>query len=222
MQYERQEGAKVYEYFPLLRIEAVVYDFSKKVGDTISIFPRETASGLDTSIATVLGAGARYMFGETRKYMIFYARTIHVTLFWIDEVTDSIGRTFSEVEPGFQLSLVGAQINGTQYGTVTSVMDTRQEHPNGFSLLQNYPNPFNPSTTIYYDLPADSHVKILIYDILGREVRSLVDEQESAGYQKVRFDIQGVASGVYFYRIQADPLKGGKMFSDVKKMMVLK
>jgi hypothetical protein len=94
--------------------------------------------------------------------------------------------------------------------------------PQVYKLEQNFPNPFNPSTTIYYDLPADSHVKIMIYDILGREVRSLVDEQESAGYQKVRFDIQGVASGVYFYRIQAEPLKGGKPFSDVKKMMVLK
>ena len=94
--------------------------------------------------------------------------------------------------------------------------------PLKFVLGQNYPNPFNPSTTIYYDLPADSHVKIMIYDILGREVRSLVDEQESAGYQKVRFDIQGVASGVYFYKIQAEPLNGGKTFSNVKKMMVLR
>jgi hypothetical protein len=94
--------------------------------------------------------------------------------------------------------------------------------PQVYKLEQNFPNPFNPSTTIYYDLPQDSHVKIMIYDILGREVRSLVDEQESAGYQKVRFDIQGVASGVYFYRIQAEPLNGGKTFSNVKKMMVLK
>jgi hypothetical protein len=94
--------------------------------------------------------------------------------------------------------------------------------PSVYKLEQNFPNPFNPSTTIYYDLPFDSHVKIIIYDILGREVRKLIDEQEPAGYQKTRFDIQGVASGVYIYRIQAEPLKGGKAFSAVKKMMVLK
>ena len=94
--------------------------------------------------------------------------------------------------------------------------------PQVYKLEENFPNPFNPSTTIYYDLPADSHVRIMVYDILGREVRLIVDEQESAGYQKVRFDVQGVASGVYFYRIQAEPIKGGKTFSDVKKMMVLK
>jgi len=91
-----------------------------------------------------------------------------------------------------------------------------------YKLEQNFPNPFNPSTTIYYDLPSDSRVKIMVYDILGREVRKLVDEQEPAGYQTTRFDIQGVASGVYIYRMQAVPLKGGKAFSAVKKMMVLK
>jgi len=79
-----------------------------------------------------------------------------------------------------------------------------------YKLEQNFPNPFNPSTTIYYDLPSQSRVKIMVYDILGREVRRLVDEQEPAGYQKTRFDIQGVASGVYIYRMQAEPLKGGK------------
>jgi hypothetical protein len=94
--------------------------------------------------------------------------------------------------------------------------------PKVYKLEQNFPNPFNPSTMIYYDLPQESHVRIMVYDILGREVRSLVDEQESAGYQKVRFDVQGVASGVYIYRMQAHPLKGGKTFSDVKKMVVLK
>ena len=94
--------------------------------------------------------------------------------------------------------------------------------PSVYKLEQNFPNPFNPSTTIYYDLPSDSRVKIMVFDILGRQVRKLVDERESAGYQKTRFDIQGVASGVYIYRIQAEPLKGGKAFSAVKKMMVLK
>jgi len=94
--------------------------------------------------------------------------------------------------------------------------------PQAYNLEQNFPNPFNPSTMIYYDLPFDSHVKIMVYDILGREVRKLVDEQEPAGYQKIRFDVQGIASGTYFYRIQAEPSKGGKTFMAVKKMMVLK
>ena len=61
-----------------------------------------------------------------------------------------------------------------------------------------------------------------MYDILGREVRSLINQQEPAGYQRVQFDVRGVASGVYIYRIQAQPLNGGKTFTDVKKMMVLK
>jgi len=91
-----------------------------------------------------------------------------------------------------------------------------------YKLEQNFPNPFNPSTTIYYDLPLDSRVRITVYDILGREIRKLVDEQEPAGYQKTRFDIQGIASGVYIYRMQAEPLTGGKPFAAVHKMIVLK
>ncbi|HUI09469.1 MAG TPA: T9SS type A sorting domain-containing protein [Bacteroidota bacterium] len=94
--------------------------------------------------------------------------------------------------------------------------------PQVYKLEQNFPNPFNPSTMIYYDLPFDSHVKIMVYDILGREVRRLVDEEEPAGYQKIRFDVQGIASGTYFYRVQAEPARGGKTFTAVKKMLVLK
>jgi hypothetical protein len=126
-----------------------------------------------------------------------------------------------EAKIGKNDTLIFLIIDGTGAAWTKSVI-VSYVGPQVYKLEQNFPNPFNPSTTIYYDLPADSHVKIMVYDILGREVRSLVDEQESAGYQKVRFDVQGVASGVYFYRIQTEPLKGGKTFSDVKKMMVLK
>ncbi len=94
--------------------------------------------------------------------------------------------------------------------------------PKEFRLEQNFPNPFNPSTTIYYDLPHDSRISIVVYDILGREVRRLVDGIDEAGCHEVRFDARGLASGAYFYRMQADPVAGGKGFSNVKKLLVLK
>jgi len=94
--------------------------------------------------------------------------------------------------------------------------------PREYRLDQNFPNPFNPSTTIYYDLPHDSRVSILVYDILGREVRHLVSGVEEAGCHDLRLDARGLASGAYIYRMQADPVGGGKGFSDVKKLMVLK
>lgn len=85
-----------------------------------------------------------------------------------------------------------------------------------FELKQNYPNPFNPSTIISYALPKASHVTISIYNVLGREVVTLVDEEKAAGRYEVNWDASANASGVYFYRIQADD------FSETKKMMMLK
>jgi hypothetical protein len=75
--------------------------------------------------------------------------------------------------------------------------------PREFFLLQNYPNPFNPSTTINYELPISSVVKLSVYDMLGREVSVLVNERKNAGSYEVKFDAAGFSSGVYFYRIQA-------------------
>jgi hypothetical protein len=67
----------------------------------------------------------------------------------------------------------------------------------------NYPNPFNPTTIINYALPTDAKVKINIYDIVGREITTLVDEFQSAGEHRAFFDARDLPSGIYFYRVQA-------------------
>ena len=88
--------------------------------------------------------------------------------------------------------------------------------PKEFKLEQNFPNPFNPTTTIQYQLPVSSKVTLKIYDILGSEVKTLVNEEQEAGYKEVKFNASNFASGIYIYRLQA-----GKHVS-IKKMMVLK
>jgi len=94
--------------------------------------------------------------------------------------------------------------------------------PAKFNLSQNYPNPFNPQTKIDFDLPSDSKVTILVYDLLGREIKRLVNnELKKAGYYTVDFDGSGYSSGTYFCRIIADPANGND-FSAVKKMILLK
>jgi hypothetical protein len=71
------------------------------------------------------------------------------------------------------------------------------------ALEQNYPNPFNPSTTIRYVLPQRSHLTLTVFNTLGQAVTTLVNETQDAGYHDVRFDGSALASGIYFYRIQA-------------------
>ncbi|MBV6511938.1 MAG: hypothetical protein FMNOHCHN_01426 [Ignavibacteriaceae bacterium] len=88
--------------------------------------------------------------------------------------------------------------------------------PSSFSLETNYPNPFNPITTIRYDIPENSYVTLKIYDILGRQIQTLQNGDQSAGSYTVNFDGSGYASGIYFYE-----LKAGNYFM-VKKMNLLK
>ena len=101
-----------------------------------------------------------------------------------------------------------------------NIVYTLKEIPNKFTLYQNYPNPFNPRTTILYDVPVKTKVTLKVYDILGREMATLVNEIQKPGSYKVSFDINGkggmLSSGVYFYRIVA-----GK-FVKTKKMIILK
>jgi len=93
--------------------------------------------------------------------------------------------------------------------------------PENFKLHQNYPNPFNPVTTINYDLPQQTYVNLMIYDILGREVVKLVSEETPAGYQSVIWNTRNnlgtpVSAGIYFYQIQT------KDFVKTRKMVLLK
>jgi hypothetical protein len=93
--------------------------------------------------------------------------------------------------------------------------------PNDYLILQNYPNPFNPVTTLRYDLPKDSNVRIIIYDLIGHKIRTLIDLDQAAGYKSVQWNATNdagasVSAGLYFYTIQA-----GK-FSKTNKMLLLK
>jgi len=109
------------------------------------------------------------------------------------------------------------------FGSNTSSKGNEPKNiPLVYKISQNYPNPFNPVTKINYDLPKDSKVKIVIYDILGREVKRLVNnELKTAGSYIVGFNAMDYASGVYFYRIEAEEPNGNK-FVDSKKMVLLK
>jgi len=82
--------------------------------------------------------------------------------------------------------------------TITGISDHSPFIPISFALNQNYPNPFNPSTTISFDIPKQSNVKLIVYDVLGRKVKTLVDEKKSPGRYSIKFDASQLSSGVYF------------------------
>jgi hypothetical protein len=88
--------------------------------------------------------------------------------------------------------------------------------PTQYSLAQNYPNPFNPETRIHFELPQDSPARLVVYDLLGREVATVVNEFKKAGRYDVTFSARNLASGVYFYRLQAGT------FNDAKKLLLLR
>jgi hypothetical protein len=90
------------------------------------------------------------------------------------------------------------------------------EIPTKFTLYQNYPNPFNPSTTIEFDIPEKTNVKLVVYDILGREVETLIDKELEPGRYKLNFTATNLPSGVYFYTLKTSK------FTKTNKMLLIK
>jgi len=111
------------------------------------------------------------------------------------------------------------QVSGTVYQFVdcpVGIGHNGSVVPSVYSLAQNYPNPFNPTTTINFGIPKAGLVKLVVYDILGRVVSTLVNERKDAGMYNVAFDASNISSGVYFYKVEAGD------FSSIKKMVLVK
>jgi hypothetical protein len=166
--------------------------------------------------------------GEQVSKMIFESRNdgdyIRILIYSKsgNSMTAGQGEIFS-IENLSDYELEDIQVSSSEgYMLPISLKDgSGSELPNGFELCQNYPNPFNPSTTIRFNLPVSSAVKLTVYDVLGREVRTIADGQYMAGYHEIMWDgLDGrgstVSSGIYFYE-----LKTGE-FSSMRKMMFLK
>lgn len=99
---------------------------------------------------------------------------------------------------------------------VTDVQEGPAAVPSRFEVFQNYPNPFNPATVIRYQLPVEGRVTLRVYDLLGRDVATLVDGIERPGYREVTFDARGLPSGVYWYTMRAEG------FVETRKLLLLR
>ena len=140
-----------------------------------------TVNGSATSSVTLAGTEGEFT-------------TVESDFLGFDEGDNTI--VISSVDGGVGLDMI-------TYYYVTGVANETEEGPNGFKLSQNYPNPFNPSTTINFTLPAATNVKLTVFNLLGQRIATLVDDSRSAGDYSVRFDARNLASGVYFYMLQA-------------------
>ena len=124
---------------------------------------------------------------------------------------------FDPVSPTLTLAPgVGGQFEITYNTLVTNITSDPIATIDDFHLDQNYPNPFNPVTTIRYNIPELSFTTLKVFDLLGREISTLISEDKSSGAYEVKFDASSLPSGIYFYNLQA-----GK-FNETKKMILLK
>ncbi|MCS7013210.1 MAG: T9SS type A sorting domain-containing protein [Chloroherpetonaceae bacterium] len=158
-----------------------------------------------TAPAGTLGFGdtlfvVRTTPGGNRRLVLFNARTL-------DSLTQF---TLGSTQPYLSLTPVTLRPDGV------ASADRNAARPMKFELFQNYPNPFNPTTMIGYSLPVASEVSLKVYDMLGREVATLVSGRQAAGEYQVSFTATGLSSGIYFYRLQAGN------FVETKKMMLVK
>lgn len=186
---------------PTLQQSILNQGSSAAEGVTATIVPDEAATvlGAATVDAGTIGAG------ESRSYN--WARRV------IDETR--VLRTFQiELTSDNALTIPGT---GTyNVGLSVAVEEIVGELPSAYSLEPSYPNPFNPSTSITFSVPATGHVVIRVFDILGREVTTLVDEVAAAGTYRTTFDAGRLPSGAYMYRMEAGE------FTAVKSAVLVK
>ena len=161
---------------------------------TYDAFDSTFASGADGVVSFVSQASLEITSGETLEMYIAFAS----------------GNTDDEVEANMKLALV-------KYNNIaTSVDEQSNQLPLAISLEQNYPNPFNPTTSINYSVPSNNNVALKVYDILGNEIATLVNEQKSVGSYEVEFNAGNLPSGIYFYTLTSGN------FVQAKKMMLVK
>jgi hypothetical protein len=133
--------------------------------------------------------------------------------------TNVLSDVFSLTAGSHSVALVGSQVNVDYVQLIQEIVSSvsgRKEVPLGFALEQNYPNPFNPTTTINFSLGKPSQVKLVLYNVLGQKMLTIIDRRMNAGAYAIPFDASKLTSGIYFYRLEAGD------FSSQRRMVLIK
>lgn len=170
---------------------------------------------IDTGFAKCIYDDTLYVFGVQRrvKGTLIFDASYYYYFFWL---ADGIGLIRNQYDDGSGLNLNYAKINGVEFGELVSTDEEFENIPTEFSISQNYPNPFNPTTQISYSIKEHGFVRLKVYDLLGAEVATLVNETKESGYHSVEFNASELPSGVYIYTLQAGD------FISSKKMILMK
>ncbi|MFN3638568.1 MAG: S8 family serine peptidase [Chloroherpetonaceae bacterium] len=176
-----------------------------------------TTSGKFVSLSPL--EGDTLASGESRDHLV---RVNTAGLDETDTYTATIRITSSDTLNS--VFTVPITLNFTTLSTPTPITEERSTLPKEFALAQNYPNPFNPSTVIAYQLPTASDVRLELYDVLGRKISTLVNTRQAAGYYTFTLNASNLATGIYFYRLQASATNSASnaTFVQTKKMMLVK
>lgn len=193
---------------------SLIYKLNAQKGEQWIIKNYAQQGGIGYEMARVIDKWEGSIFGKTTTFLsITYYNALDSTdTTGLDRYNKIIANAFGLISMGGgdapgRINLIGAVIDGKLFGdtTLVSVEDKESLVPTAIKLYQNYPNPFNPSTTISFELPGNSNIFLIIYDILGKEIKRLIDNEErSTGLYKITWDGtvnngRKAASGIYFY-----------------------
>ena len=234
MFYEDNYGTLNFNFYSRLNEDEYYVLYNKFDSTETPYYKKDAVIGdtwtVGTLVYTIEDTLVTNVFGEpiTIKLLLADDGLIYRQEYW----TEKFGKLGSQDFGGVLDDLQGCVINGIAYGdtsfTIVSVEDEFGS-PSNFYLAQNYPNPFNPTTKIKYTIPTppvssplvkgrtkEGFVTLKVYDVLGNEIATLVNEEKPAGEYEVEFDATGLPSGVYFYQLRAGN------FVETKKMVLLK
>ena len=179
---------------------------------------------MSSSQGTTFGGGIFYDSGSTATFgvtsrIVNNGGTFYYFRGWIGSAYNSPDS--SGIDSAVTIQITAPTVETARWTTTVGITNISSEIPSNYDLFQNYPNPFNPVTKIKFDIPSNvkrqtSDVRLLIYDALGKEVTTLINERLAPGSYEVDFDASNLPSGLYFYRIEAGE------FDKIKKMIFIK
>jgi hypothetical protein len=180
---------------------------------------------IELSIQNTTGINASIIDVEVTKapsWLTFSPKTFHIgEMAGKEEKIATLTFSVDKFAPIGSEQSVTVAVTSSTGQTWSKEITLKVSPPDKFELYQNYPNPFNPTTTVSYQLSADSKVSLKIYDILGREVLTLADGEQQVGYHQEKFDANRLASGVYVYRIVYTDQSGSQASAN-KRMLLIK